>query len=136
MSTKNYKQLMEDVRTNEELAKKLEEADKEMRRTGDKAGFIKTAAELGYEVTEQDFPADDLVKLEDEQLDDVAGGWFGLSTEAEDEHEVGCMIRWYKGAESSSCPKSNSGKHNFVFQNGEDVFNNYICKYCGMEAFS
>ena len=32
MSTKNYKQLMEDVRTNEELAKKLEEADKEMRR--------------------------------------------------------------------------------------------------------
>ena len=47
MSTKNLTQLIEDAATNEELAKKLEEADKEMRRTGDKAGFIKTAAELG-----------------------------------------------------------------------------------------
>ena len=39
MSMKDFKHLIEDAATNEELAKKLEEADKEMRRTGDKAGL-------------------------------------------------------------------------------------------------
>ena len=72
---KDFNQLTEDVKTNEELSKKLAEAGKELRKTGDKAGFIKTAAEFGYEITEKDFPSgDDLVKVSEEELDDVAGG--------------------------------------------------------------
>ena len=131
MAMKNFKQLMEDARTNEELAKKLEEADKEMRRTGDKAGFIKTAAELGYEVTEQDFPADDLVKLEDGQLDDVAGGilWFG--PEDEEGHELNCWAFYYENCRSYTCAESETGKHRFEKQSGCAL---YICKYCGTTA--
>ncbi len=131
MSTKDYKQLMEDVRTNEELAKKLEEADKEMRRTGDKAGFIKAAAKLGYEVTEQDFPGDDLVKLEDEQLDDVAGGVLWLEEDTEDGHEVSCMGWYYSCVIPRKCSKSESGKHYF-----EELSRTcFKCKYCGTEAY-
>ena len=141
MSTKNYKQLMEDVRTNEELAKKLEEADKEMRRTGDKAGFIKAAAELGYEVTEQDFPADDLVKLDEEELDNVAGGFFFFGNEEENGHEMGCGCCYYVQREDLPvrCPNNSSGKHKFEATDetipcqgafsvyGKTVF---VCKYC------
>ncbi len=143
MSMKDFKHLIEDAATNEELAKKLEEADKEMRRTGDKAGFIKTAAELGYEVTEQDFPGDDLVKLDEEQLDDVAGGWFGLGTEAEDEHEIGCIYLWYKDVNPVLCSESSSGKHGFDFCYDETkkvgersipTCKIFKCKYCGTTA--
>ena len=141
MSTKNYKQLMEDVRTNEELAKKLEEADKEMRRTGDKAGFIKAAAKLGYEVTEQDFPSDDLVKLDEEELDNVAGGFFFFGNEEENGHEMGCGCCYYVQREDLPvrCPNNSSGKHKFEATDetipcqgafsvyGKTVF---VCKYC------
>jgi hypothetical protein len=83
---KDFKQLAEDVKTNEELSKKLAEAGKELRKTGDKAGFIKTAAEFGYEITEKDFPSgDDLVKVSEEELDDVAGGIF-----------FGCGVPFFK----------------------------------------
>ena len=91
MSTKNYEQLMEDARTNKDLAKKTEEAARELHRTGDKAGFIKTIAGLGYEVSMKDGFDDDLVKLDEKELDDVAGGIFGFGDEAEDEHEIGCI---------------------------------------------
>ena len=36
-----------------------------MLKTGDKAALITAVAELGYEVTEQDFPDDDFVKLDE-----------------------------------------------------------------------
>ena len=132
MSTKNYAQLKEDARTNEELLKKLEEADKQACKTGDKAVLIKVAAELGYEITEQDIPdSDDLKKLDDEQLDDVAGGVWWLEEDTEDGHEVSCMGWYYSCVIPRKCSKSESGKHYFV----ELSRTCFKCKYCGTEAY-
>ncbi len=141
MSMKNYKQLMEDAATNEELAKKLAEADRQVRKTGDKTVYIKAAAELGYEVTDKDFPGDDLVKLDEGELDDAAGGilWFG--DDAEDGHEIGCIAPYYKDI-PVPCPNSPSRKH-CLEKNGERIpcqgcengKAKYVCKYCGEWTF-
>jgi hypothetical protein len=136
---KDFKQLRKDAAENKELAEKLEEAFRQARKSGDKAGFFKAAAELGYEVTEKDFTGnDELVKLDEEQLDDVAGGIWGLGGEAEDGHEVGCFMYWYGLFVSSSCPKSDSGKHNFEYTGSYDdgyyICDCYKCRYCGVEA--
>ena len=140
MAMKNFKQLMEDTATNEELAKKLEEANKQARKTGDKAVFIKTAAELGYDVTEHDFHGDDLLKLDDEQLDDVAGGWFGFTGDAEDGNELGCFKDYYITVCRERCNNSPSGKHGFVFvcyeYLSDDIkYNRLKCRYCGLKAY-
>ncbi len=143
MTPKNYAQLKEDARTNEELLKKLGEADKQACKTGDKAVIIKVAAELGYEITEQDIPdSDDLKKLDDEQLDDVAGGWGFIGTllgrEDENGHEISCFWAYFQGVESASCKKSNSGKHLFIAdEHSRYVFSHsYSCQYCGMSAYT
>ncbi len=135
MSMKNYKQLMEDAATNEELEKKLAEADRQVRKTGDKTVYIKAAAELGYEVTEQDFSGDDLVKLDDGQLDDVAGGLFGSGGEDENGKDLGCLFDWYKSVKSYKCPNSTSGKHKFINEHEEGGFKVYDCEYCDMKAY-
>ena len=135
MSVKNFKQLMEDAATNEELAKKLEEADKQACKTGDKAAFIKAAAELGYEVTEQDFPGNDLEKLDDEQLDDVAGGLFGSRGEDEEGYDLGCLFDWYKSVKSLKCNNSSSGKHHFINEHEENGLKVYDCEYCDIKAY-
>ncbi len=140
---KDFKQLKQDKRTNEELAKKLEEADIEARKSGDKSLFIKAAAELGYEITEQDLaPKDELVKLDEEELDDVAGGWGFIGTllgrEDENGHEICCFWAYFQGVESASCKKSNSGKHLFIADKpSRYVFSHsYSCQYCGMSAYT
>ncbi len=135
MSMKNFKQLTEDAATNEEIAKKLAEADRQVRKTGDKTVYIKAAAELGYEVTEQDLPGDDLVKLDDEQLDDVAGGLFGLGGEDEYGYDLGCLFNWYKSVKSPKCRNSSSGKHRFSYLRDEKGLRVYDCKYCDMKAY-
>ena len=140
MAMKNFKQLMEDTATNKELAENIEEANKQARKTGDMAVFIKAAAELGYDVTEHDFPGDNLVKLDDEQLDDVAGGWFGFTGDAEDGNELGCFKDYYITVCRERCNNSPSGKHGFVFvcfeYLSDDIkYNRLKCKYCGLKAY-
>ena len=140
MSMKNYKQLCEDVTKSEELAKKLEEADKQMRKSIDKGIFIKAAAELGYEVTEQDISAgDDLVKLDEEELDDVAGGAFGFGPKAPDGHEIGCIFNFsYYVSASSYCPQNQDNGHDYDFiglDPQDEDYELYKCKHCGHESF-
>ncbi len=140
MSMKDFKQLREDVKTNGELAKKLEEADREHHKSGDMNSFIKAAAELGYEVTEQDISGkEDLVKLDEEELDNVAGGIFGFGEEAPDGHEIGCFANFsYYISASSYCPQNPDNGHDYEFiglDPQDEDYELYKCKHCGHEGF-
>ena len=95
---------------------------------------------------EQDFPTDDLVKLNEEQLDDVAGGalWFGEY--AQDGHEIGCWWPWYKEVNPVLCPVAQSKKHSFIYKgkkqwqdgavktDGYSVTYYYSYEHCGTSA--
>ena len=140
MSMKYFKQLQEDAANDKELAKKLEEADRESHKSGDMNSFIKAAAELGYEVTEQDISAgDDLVKLDEEELDDVAGGVFGFGDDAPDGHEIGCIFNFsYYVSASSYCPQNPDNGHDYEFiglDPQDEDYELYKCKHCGHESF-
>ena len=83
---KDFNQLMEDVRSDQALAEAISLAMKDYTKTKDKAAVIALIAEKGYAITEEDLdpaqpadaeaPSDDLTKLGDEELKDVAGGWY------------------------------------------------------------
>ncbi len=140
MAMKNFRQLKEDAAANKELAKKLEEADREFHKSDDMNAFIKAAAELGYEVTEQDISVqDELVKLDEEELDNVAGGAFGFGTKAPDGHEIGCIFSFsYYVGPNSFCPNNYDDGHEYVFVGldpEDEDYELYQCKHCGYEIF-
>ena len=142
MAMRNFKQLQKDINTNAELAKKIEAASIEAHESGDINIFIKAAAELGYEVTEQDiFGKDELVKLDEDELDSVAGGFLNFGAKEENGREMGCGCCYYVQREDlpKICPGNSSGQHCFeessetipcqrVF--GDNTKTVYVCKYC------
>jgi hypothetical protein len=139
---KDFKQLQEDIRTNEELAKKIEEAERKMRRTGSKEGFRKAVAELGYDLEEQFTSSgeDDLVKLDEEELDDVAGG----RIDDENGIEIGCWFYYLVQRNDLPviCPKSPSRIHCMIetaeripCQGTSNGKAKYVCKYCNGWTF-
>ena len=81
---KNYEQLLEDARSDRELAEAISRAMQDYMRTDDRAALVTRLAEKGYEVTEKDIeppkPADgetpfhDLTNISDDELKDVTGG--------------------------------------------------------------
>ncbi len=81
---KNYEQLLEDARSDRELAEAVSRAMQDYMRTDDRAALVTRLAEKGYEVTEKDIeppkPADgetpfhDLTNISDDELKDVTGG--------------------------------------------------------------
>ena len=142
MSMRSYKQLREDLIKDLEFAKKLEEPYAQLRKSGDKAEFIKTLAGLGYEVTEQDLDGSyAFVKLDDDELDSVAGGFLNFGAKEENGREMGCGCCYYVQREDlpKICPGNSSGQHCFeessetipcqrVF--GDNTKTVYVCKYC------
>ena len=141
MSMKSYKQLREDLIKDLEFAKKLEEPYAQLRRSGDKAEFIKTLAGLGYEVTEQDLDGSyAFVKLDEDELDNVAGGFFFFGNNEDGGREMGCGCCYYVQREDlpKICPGNSSGKHHFEASSetipcqgapdGQKTV--YVCKYC------
>ena len=92
--------------------------------------FIKAAAELGYEVTEQDFPDDDLAKLDEKQLDDVAGGAFWLGSTDEENNELWCLHSYWRYKGDAACSNSPTRLHKFEYSGY--IFNHrwYKCVYC------
>ena len=91
-------------------------------------------------MTEQDISAgDDLVKLDEEELDDVAGGVFGFGDDAPDGHEIGCFANFsYYLSKDSFCPKRWHDGHEYSFWNNDpqdDDYEIYKCKLCGKETF-
>ena len=77
---------------------------------------------------------EELVKLDKEELDDVAGGLFWFGVEDEEGHEVDCFSTYYRRVNNHSCPNSSSGKHKFVFMYEADGDRHFKCEYCGETA--
>ena len=138
---KDIKQLKNDARSDKELEEKIAAADNEYRRTGSRADFIQSMAELGYEITDEDLDrAEKLTKLDDEELDDVAGGgkgWFGRD-EAPDGHDIGCFFSYsYYSTADDYCPPNN-GHHSYSEKVGgieydrqlQYAYQTYRCSKC------
>ena len=134
---KDFKQLRKDAAENKELAEKLEDTFRQARKSGDKAGFFKAAAELGYDLEEQYISSgeDDLVKLDEEELDDVAGG----RIDDENGIEIGCWFYYLVQRNDLPviCPKSPSRIHCMIetaeripCQGTSNGKAKYVCKYC------
>lgn len=141
MAMRNFKQLQKDINTNAELAKKIEAASIEAHESGDINIFIKAAAELGYEVTEQDiFGKDELVKLDEDELDSVAGGIFGCGDKAPDGKEIGCFTgkSYYRTADHY-CPQNPGVGHDLYYLEDDPTDDDYEihkCRLCGKEVFN
>ena len=65
---------------------------------------------------------DELVKVNDGEMDNVAGGIFGLDDDAPDGHEKSCFQAFHFKGE---CSKSSDGYHYWV----DGKYAPY-CKYC------
>ena len=69
MMTDNAKKFAEAVSKNEAMKKELEALGK-----NDVAAVIKIAAKHGFTLTEEDFKADDMNEMNEDELEAVAGG--------------------------------------------------------------
>ncbi len=62
-------------------------------------------------------------KLEEKELDDVAGGKFGQDADCDDGHEKSCFAVWH---DENECKSSPDGYHYW-----EKDYPHLVCKYCG-----
>ena len=110
---KDYKQLEEDMKQNPELAKKIEEVHRSLRKNYN-TSLISALADLGYTVTEADLSEKTHSgKLDEEALSDVSGGMFWQGDDAPDGHEIGCLLGlFYYMTRKDYCPHF-KGHHDF-----------------------
>lgn len=66
---------------------------------------------------------DELLKLHDGEMDNVAGGSFWRDEDYDDGHEKSCFARWHK---ENECKNSSDGYHYWVREDAENR-----CTRCG-----
>lgn len=89
------------------------------------------AGKLGYEATEQDLSdAEKSSDLDLEQLEDVAGGIFGLGAADEENNELWCIMGHWRFVGEDTCPKSPTKLHRFKYAGYIFEHKWYKCVYC------
>ena len=69
---------------------------------------------------------DELLKLLDDEMDNVAGGVLGFGEDYEDGHEKSCMLTYHHANE---CKESPDGYHYWEFKSESSLTE--VCTRCG-----
>ncbi|MBQ9251294.1 MAG: Nif11-like leader peptide family natural product precursor [Clostridia bacterium] len=96
---------MENHHAATEFLKKVLSDEALKTRVADPSQAVAVAAELGYEITEEELISAEkelrkqenaeVVELNEENMDQAAGGLFGFGEDAKDGHEKGCLFFYH-----------------------------------------